>query len=328
MFGGVGLDRYLVRPPVALDLEAVNIVRAGPALGSAQDDHRPARAGGVAVFARIGLIGENLLYAVIKRLGHGAVHGHGVAALDEVRLPAAAVEESFELFVRDAGKDGRVGYLVAIEVQYGQHRAVGLSVDELVELPAGGQRSGLCLAVADDAGHDELRVVGHGAEGVGQGVAQLTALVDGARSLGRDVAGHAAGEGKLLEEALHALFVAGDIRINFLVAAVQPVLGDHGIAAVARAGDVNHVEVKLFDNAVEVGVDEVLPGYGAPMAHNFLLDVLFHQRLLQQGVVQKIELARGEIVGSAPILVHAGKQFLCRGGSGLFRHRSSSLATV
>ena len=328
MLGGVGLYGHLVGAPVVLDLETVHIGRAGPALGRAQYDHRPARAGQIAVFARVRLIGENLTDAVVERVGHGAVHGHGVAALDKVRLPAAAVEEGLQLLVRDAGEDGRVGDLVAVEVQYGQHDAVRLGVDELVELPAGGQRAGLGLAVAHYCGGDEVGVVGHRTEGVRQGVAQLAALVDGARSLGRDVARHAAGEGELLEEALHALLVAGYVGVYLLIAAVQPVLGDHGVAAVAGAGDVYHVEVEFLDDTVEVSVNEVLSGNGAPVADDLLLDVVLAEGLLQHGVVQQVELAGGQVVGGAPVLVHRGEHFLGGRRPCLFRHLSSSLIRI
>ena len=102
VLGRIGLYGYLVRPPVALHLLAVDVSRAGPALWRTQDYHRPARAGHVAVLARVGLVGENLLDAVVERVGHRAVHRHRVVALDEVRLPAAAVEKGLKLLVRDA----------------------------------------------------------------------------------------------------------------------------------------------------------------------------------------------------------------------------------
>ncbi len=228
----------------------------------------------------------------------------------------------------DAGEDGGVGDLVAVQVQDGQHRAVGLRVYELVELPAGGERAGLGLAVAHYAGGDEPGVIGDGAEGVREAVAQLAALVDGARGLGRDVRRDAAGEGELLEQPLHALAIAGYVRVDFLIAAVQPVLGDHGVAAVARAGDVYHVEVKFLDDTVQVGVDEVLTGHGAPVADDLLFDVVLRKRLLEQGVVQQVELAGGEIVGSAPVPVHYGELFFGGGFPYDLRHLIASFEFV
>ena len=75
-------------------------------------------------------------------------------------------------------------------------------------MPAGGQRAGLGLAVADDAGDQQVRVVEGGSVGVAQGVAQLAALVDGAGRLRRHVAGNPAREAELAEEGLHPVLVA------------------------------------------------------------------------------------------------------------------------
>ena len=55
----VGLDGHLMGAPVVLHLEAVHVVRAGPALGRAQHDHGPGRAAEVAGLAGVGLIGEH-----------------------------------------------------------------------------------------------------------------------------------------------------------------------------------------------------------------------------------------------------------------------------
>ena len=221
------------------------------------------------------------------------MHLGGIAALNKVWLPAAAEEEVLKLFMRDAREESWVCDLVAVEVEYRQNCAVGLGVDELVELPRGCERAGLCFAIADDAGRDEFGVIGHCTEGVREGVAQLAALVDGARSFGRNVGGDAAGEGKLLEELLHTFLVAGDVGVNLLIAAVQPVLSDHSVSAVTGAGDVYHIKVIFFDNSVEVRIDKVLTGHGAPVADDLFLYALFGERFLQKRIVKQIKLAGG-----------------------------------
>src|SRR3546814_18892483 len=71
---------------------------------------------------------------------------------------------------------------------------------DLVRVPGGGQRTGLRLAVTDDAGDHDVRVVERRSEGVGQRVAELSALVDRTRHLRRDVARDAAGDGELPEQ--------------------------------------------------------------------------------------------------------------------------------
>ena len=189
-------------------------------------------------------------------------------------------------------------------MQNGQHRAVSDGVHELVAVPGGGQGAGLRLAVAHHAGGDQVRIVCHGAEGVGQGVSQLAALMNGAGGLGGHMAGDAAGEGEPLEELLHAVLIPGDVGVDFGVAAVQPVLGHHGIAAVAGAGEVNHVQVVPLDDPVQMGVDEVLARAGAPVAHDGLLQVGGGEGPLQQGIIQQIQLAGRQIVGGAPVGVY------------------------
>ena len=160
----------------------------------------------------------------------------------------------------DAGQDGRVGDLVAVQVQDRQHAAVAGRVEELVAVPAGGERPGLRLAVADDAGDDQVGVVEGGPVGVGQGVAELAALVDGARRLRGDVAGDAAGEAELLEQPLHPLRVLADVRVDLAVGPLEVGVGDQRRAAVARADDVDHVQVVPLDDPVEVDVEMFRPG--------------------------------------------------------------------
>ena len=277
--------------------------------------------------ARVLLDGVDLLDGPVHRLGHFGVHLGRVVALDEARLPPAAAEEHLELLVADAGKERGVGDLEAVEVQNRQHRAVRDGVDELVAVPRGGERAGLGLAVADDAGGDQVGVIHHGTEGVRERVAQLAALMDRARRLGRDMARDAAGERKLFEQALHAGRVARDVRVHVGVRAVEIVLRDHGVAAVAGAGEVDHVEVIFVDDAVEVRVDEVLAGHSAPVADDLLFDVALGQPPAQQRVVEQVELAGGQIVRRAPPGVHFGQQ-LRRGCKRFVFHRGNLLIDI
>src|SRR4028118_1524234 len=79
---------------------------------------------------------------------------------------------------RGAARQRRgVGDLVAVELQDRDDGAVPRRVDQLVDVPAGGERAGLGLAVADDAEDGEVGVVESGAIGVQQRVAELAALV-------------------------------------------------------------------------------------------------------------------------------------------------------
>ncbi len=206
----------------------------------------------------------------------------------------------------DPGQDGRVGDLVAVQVQDRQHDAVAHRVQELVGVPAGGQRPGLRLAVPDHAGHDQGRIVEGGAVGMGQRVAKLPALVDRAGRLGRDVAGDAAGERELGEQPLQADLVLGDAWVDLAVGPLQIGVGDDPRTAVAGAGDEDHVHVAVADDPVQVGVDEVQARRRAPMAQKPRLDVLVGQGLLQQRIVEEIDLSDREVVGRPPVGVDQG----------------------
>src|ERR1019366_459031 len=121
--------------------------------------------------------------------------------------------------------------------------------------------------------------------------------------------GDAAGEGELLEQPLHPSFVLRDVWVELAVGAYQVSVGHHGGAAVARAGDEDGVQVILLDDAVQVDVEEVQSGGGAPVAEQPGLHVVQLQGLLEERVVVEIDLADGQVVGRAPIGVHLCEQF-------------------
>ena len=54
-----------------------------------------------------------------------------------------------------------------------------------------------------------------------------------------------------------SLDVLGDVRVVLAVRAFEIGVGDQGRAAVPGPGDVDHVEIELADDAVQVRVDEV-----------------------------------------------------------------------
>ncbi len=265
----------------------------------------------MAAQARVLLDGPDPGQRRIQRRGHGFVHQRRVVPFDEQRGPAVAAEQLLQLLAGDAGQHGRVGDLVAVEMQDRQDGAVGHRVEELVGVPGGRQRPGFRFAVADHAGDDQPGVVEHRPEGMAERIAQLAAFVDRSRALGGCVAGNAAGEGELDEELAQAGLVLADVRVDLAVAAFQVGVADHRRAAVPGAGDIDHVQVELLDHPVQVHVDEVLPRGRAPVAQQHVLHVRERKRTLQQRVVAEVDLADRQIVCRAPIGVHAGQQFGC-----------------
>ena len=223
--------------------------------------------------------------------------------------PAAAAQELLQLLMLDAGQDGRVADLVAVEVQDRQHGPVGNGIEELVGMPRGRQGTRLRLAIADDAGNDQIGIVEHSPERMAERIAQLAALVDRARAFRRGVAGNSPGKGELDKELSQPSLILADIRIDFAVRAFEIGVAHDGRTAVPRAGDVNHVEVVFLDDPVQVHVDEVLPGGRAPMSQQHVLDIRQRQRSLQQRIIVQVDLADRQIVGRTPVGVHLVKQF-------------------
>src|ERR1035437_6297146 len=261
-----------MRTPRALDLLAVDDLRAGPALGCPKDDHGPGRTQAGTVGAGLRLARTGGLLDVTDLVEDGVegrrellMYQGGVVAGDEVWLVAISDHEVAQLVLRDAGQDRGVGDLVAVQGQDRQDRAVAHRIEELVRMPAGRQRAGLGLAVADDAANEQVRVVECRAEGMRQRIAELAALMDGARCLRRDVAGNAAWERELAEQLAHALLVLRDARVELGVAALEVRVGDQSRTAVPGADDVDGVEVAGLDLAVHVGVDQVEARRRAPV---------------------------------------------------------------
>ena len=301
--------RHLVGAEGSFDHFSVHHLGAGPALGRAQDDHRPRRPLAETVGPRVVLDGFDFSDNGVERGGHELVDLCGNIALHKPRFVAVAAQQRLQFIMRQAGQHGRAGDLVAVEMKDGQHGAVPNRMEEFVRVPACGQRARLGFAVANHADDQQVGIIEGGAEGVGERIAQLAAFVDGTGRFGRDVAGDAARKGELFEELLHPILVLRHVGINLAVGPLQVSIGDQSRPAVARACHVDDVEVLLLDDAVEVNVDEIQSWRRAPMAQEAGFDVPALERPLEQRIVVQINLADGEIIGRPPIGVHFAEQF-------------------
>ena len=119
----------------ALNRLAFHFLRPRPALRRTQHNHRPARTCRITRFTSVLLDRLDLFDAGIHRLGHQPVHRHRIAAFDEVRLPAVALHQIFQLLVRDAGKDSRVRDLISIEMKNRKNSSIRNRIQELVAVP-------------------------------------------------------------------------------------------------------------------------------------------------------------------------------------------------
>jgi hypothetical protein len=181
-----------------------------------------------------------------------------------------------------------------------EHRAVAHRIQEFVRVPARCERAGFRFAVTDDTRGDEIGVVEHRAERVDERVAELATFVDRAGSGRRGMTRDAARERELPEQLAQAVLVAGDVRVELCVRPFEIRAGDDGRTAVTRAAHEDHVEVKVADHAVEVRVEQVEPGGGAPVPEEPRLRVLEAERFTEQRVVEQVDLTDGEIVRRAP----------------------------
>ena len=224
-----------------------------------------------------------------------------IVAFEGVGLVSVAAHQSFKFGMRNARQHRGIGDFVAVEMEDGEHRAIGGGIEEFVGVPAGGERAGLRFAVADDAGDDEIGIVECRAIGVHKRVAELAAFVDGAGSFRRDVAGDSVGPAELAEEALDAVAILLDVGVDLGVGAFKIGVRHDAGTAVSGTDDVDHVEVAFSDEAIPVDVEEVEAGGGAPVAEQARLDVVEGERTLKERIVFEVDLADGEVVGGAEV---------------------------
>ncbi len=235
-----------------------------------------------------------------QRRGEPMVHPRDVVALDLDDLVAVAGEELAHLGRVLAAQHGRAGDLRAVEVQDREHGPVAGRVEERDALPRALERARLRLAVADDGEGDEVGVVHDRAEGVHEDVAELAALVDRAGGRHRDVARDPTGSGELAAEPQQPVLVLGDLGVDLAVGALEVAGSDERRTAVAGAGEVDHLLVRLADQPRRVGVDERQAGARAPVAEQTRLDVVRDERALEQRVRTQVDLGDGEVVVGPP----------------------------
>ena len=290
-----------MRPKRAFDLQAVDDLRSGPALGRSEDDHGPARPRRILAFSSALLNRPDLADGLFDRRRHQPVHFFRIFALDEKGRPAAAAKELFQFLVLDAREDRRIADLESVQVQDRQNRSIRDRIEKLVGLPGGRQGTGLGLAVADDAGDNESWIVERGAEGVAERISKLTALVNRTRRRRRHMARNASWKGELFEKPHHPGFVLADVWIDLAIAALEIGVSDQSRSTMTWTGDVDHVELVEPDRPVQMDVNEVLPWRRSPMPDHQRFDMGQRERLAQQRIRVEIDLADREVVRGAPV---------------------------
>jgi hypothetical protein len=80
------------------------------------------------------------------------------------------------------------------------------------------------------------------------------------------MAGNPAGKRELLEQHFQPGFVLRDVRINLAVGAFEISIAHQRWTAMTGTGDVEHVQVILLDDPVQMHIDEVLAWGRAPVS--------------------------------------------------------------
>ena len=98
-------------------------------------------------------------------------------------------------------------------------------------------------------------------------------------------------EGKLSEEFLQPGFVLGYVRIQFGIDSFEVSIGDDGGTSMPRAGDEDHVQIELFDQSIQMNIEEVQARSSPPVTQQARFDVVDFEGLFQEGIVIQIDLA-------------------------------------
>ena len=72
--------------------------------------------------------------------------------------------------------------------------------------------------------------------------------------------------------------------------------------------DINHVQVVFLDQPVQVDINEVEPGGGAPMSEQARFDVFELEGGFEQRIILQINLPDREVVCRAPIRIYFFQQ--------------------
>ena len=225
-----------------------------------------------------------------------------------MRIVAVAAQQLRQFLPADAGQHRRVGDLEPVQMKDRKHRTITGRIEEFVGVPTGGERASFRFAIANNATDDQVRIVEGGAIGMSQRIAEFAAFMDRAGRFRRDVAGNSVGPGKLAKQPLQPVAAAFDRRIVLGVRTFQIAVRHDAGAAVARADDVDHVQIVVFDQPVKMDVEEIQSCRRSPMPQQPGLDMFELEGGFQQRIILQIDLADGKVIRRTPIGMHFPEQ--------------------
>ena len=107
------------------------------------------------------------------------MHHGRVIAFDEVRFVTVSVQQRLQFFMRDAGEDGGICDLVAVQMQHRQDGPIANRIQKFVRMPRGGQGARFRFAVTHNDEADQGWMIEDRTKCVRQAVAQFPAFMDG-----------------------------------------------------------------------------------------------------------------------------------------------------
>src|SRR5262249_17167207 len=125
--------------------------------------------------------------------------------------------------------------------------------------------------------------------------------MDRSRRFRGGMTGNSSWKRELLEELSQALFIFLNVGIKLRVGPLQVGIRHHPWPAVSGAADIDHVQVILVDQPVEVRINEVESGSRPPMPQQAGLDVLDFERLAQQRGGVEVNMGDGKKISRAPV---------------------------
>src|SRR5262249_27015036 len=161
-----------------------------------------------------------------------------------------------------------------------EHCAVSDRVKKFIDVPGSCQGSRFCFAVTDYGGDNQVGIVKCGAAGMRENISKLSSFMNRTGSFRGAVTTNAPRKRELLEKLAHALLVFAFVGIDLGIGTFQVDWTENARGAMSRAGKVDHVQVILLDQPIEVDVDERQSRTCAPMPQKPVLNVVGLQGLV------------------------------------------------
>ena len=174
-------------------------------------------------------------------------------------------------------------------------------------MPSRGRGTRFRLAITYNAGHQQVWIIQRCSEGSGQGITQLATFMNRSGNAGIKVTREAARPRETADEEFQAGGIQGELGIEALKAAFHIEIGQ--ISGCAMTGPGNQKDSKVFvqNKTIELGVNEIYPGTGSPMAQQPAFDMGWLQRFFEQHIFLKIDLRGGQIIYQTQILFQLRK---------------------